>query len=208
MVAQDKANTLAKTYQDKRSDAILAAAAVFAEKSYHGASTSDIAARLGIKQSSLYYYFSSKDEALEEVCILAMQNNIQGVESAIAEQQGFENCLRAMIRFHLQGYRGCSEALKVHNEQRFHLPEERRERIKKDGQRYREILQDLFEEQVKAGALASATDCLFAAQSVIGLCNAWGARIARDEQIDLEDLSHKCAQLILQGVEYRPSSNY
>ena len=41
-------------------------AAVFAEKGFHGASTQDIANRLGINQAALYYYFPSKEAALEE----------------------------------------------------------------------------------------------------------------------------------------------
>src|SRR6266545_4179476 len=40
------------------------AATVFAEKSYAGASTRDIAERLGVRQASLYYYFPSKEAAL------------------------------------------------------------------------------------------------------------------------------------------------
>ena len=54
-------------YQQQKLSAIRAAAAVFARKGYHGASTTDIANELGIKQGSLYYYFSSKEEALEQV---------------------------------------------------------------------------------------------------------------------------------------------
>src|SRR4051794_3178923 len=45
-----------------------AAAKVFAERGYHGASTQDIANVLGIRQASLYYYFDSKEAALEAVC--------------------------------------------------------------------------------------------------------------------------------------------
>ena len=51
-------------YQQQRAQAIRCAAAVFAEKGFHGASTKDIAERIGIKQGSLYYYFKSKEEAL------------------------------------------------------------------------------------------------------------------------------------------------
>lgn len=40
-----------------------AAAAVFAERGFHGASTQDIADRLGMRQASLYYYFTSKEAA-------------------------------------------------------------------------------------------------------------------------------------------------
>ena len=39
---------------------IEAAARVFAERGFHGATTQDIADVLGIRQASLYYYFSSK----------------------------------------------------------------------------------------------------------------------------------------------------
>ena len=42
-----------------------AAARSFAEKGYLGASTKDIADRLGIRAASLYYYLPSKDAALE-----------------------------------------------------------------------------------------------------------------------------------------------
>src|SRR3954468_22146616 len=49
-------------------EVIGAAAKVFAERGYHGASTQDIANVLGIRQASLYYYFDSKEAALEAVC--------------------------------------------------------------------------------------------------------------------------------------------
>jgi AcrR family transcriptional regulator len=42
-------------YQKQKLAAIRAAASVFSAKGFHGASTADIAARLGIKQGSLYY---------------------------------------------------------------------------------------------------------------------------------------------------------
>ena len=38
---------------------------MFAERGYHGATTQDIADVLGIRQASLYYYFPSKEAALE-----------------------------------------------------------------------------------------------------------------------------------------------
>ena len=53
----------------RRSEEIIdAAARVFAERGYHGTSTQAIADVLGMRQASLYYYFPSKEAALEEVC--------------------------------------------------------------------------------------------------------------------------------------------
>src|SRR6516162_8399980 len=58
----------------RRSGEILdAAARIFAERGFHGATTQQIADLLGIRQASLYYYFPSKEVALEIVCM-------QGVE--------------------------------------------------------------------------------------------------------------------------------
>src|SRR5438105_14879648 len=69
----------------RRSAEIMEAAArVFAERGYHGASTQDIADTLGIRQASLYYYFPSKEAALEQVCLQGVggfYETAQGVES-------------------------------------------------------------------------------------------------------------------------------
>src|ERR1700751_2223893 len=53
----------------RSAEIIEAAARVFAERGYHGASTQDIADTLGIRQASLYYYFPSKEAALEQVSL-------------------------------------------------------------------------------------------------------------------------------------------
>src|SRR5262245_18946984 len=69
----------------RRSGEIMEAAArVFAERGYHGASTQDIADTLGIRQASLYYYFASKEAALEQVCL-------QGVAGFYETAQGIRN---------------------------------------------------------------------------------------------------------------------
>ncbi|MEZ5529902.1 MAG: helix-turn-helix domain-containing protein [Porticoccaceae bacterium] len=60
-------------YRQQHCRALAAAARVFAQKGFHGATTQDIASELGIKQGSLYYYFNSKETALEEVCLMALQ---------------------------------------------------------------------------------------------------------------------------------------
>ena len=65
-----------------------AAAFVFAEKSYAGASTRDIAERLGIRQASLYYYFPSKEAALAAICELGVKDFIANLQRIIAEPSG------------------------------------------------------------------------------------------------------------------------
>ncbi|HZD53798.1 MAG TPA: TetR/AcrR family transcriptional regulator [Woeseiaceae bacterium] len=190
-------------YRHQRLEAIRAAAAVFAEKGFHGASTRDIAERLGIKQGSLYYYFSSKEEALGEVCLYGVEEYVRRMERIAASDQPFEAKLVATLSSHLSSYRERNEALKVYNDERLYLPEERRTVLKERGSRYRQLLEGIFEEGIRQRVIRDSIDCHFAAQAVIGICNAWGDIIVRDPELDIFDVTQKCTDLLLHGFSER-----
>lgn len=194
-------------YQHQKQLAIRSAAAVFAEKGFHGASTRDIAARMGIKQGSLYYYFKSKEEALGEVCLFGIEQYVHRMEAIAASDSPFESKLMAIVTSHLTSYRERNEALKVHNDERLYLPEDKRAKLKALGSNYRQQLEKVFEEGARAGALRDSVDCHFAAQAVIGMCNGWGDIIVRDPELDLFDLIQKCTDLVLNGFVERRKKN-
>ena len=188
---------------DKQSKAVLAAAAVFAEKGYHGASTTDIADRLGIKQGSLYHYFRSKEDALESVCLLGIRDYVSRMEAIAVSEQPFEAKLVAAVTAHLSSYREKNEALKVHNDERLYLPMEKRGELKQLGSRYRQLLESMFREGLDSGSLRPSVDPHFATQTVIGLCNAWGDLIVRDRGVDVLDLANRCVDVLLNGFRER-----
>lgn len=193
-------------YQHQRRLAIRSAASVFAAKGFHGASTKDIAEHMGIKQGSLYYYFKSKEEALGEVCRYGIEDYVDRMQAIADSDQPFESKLLATITSHLSSYREKNEALKVHNDERLYLPEEKRATLKKLGSQYRQQLEGIFAEGVASNALRNSLDCHFAAQAVIGMCNAWGDIIVRDPELDLFDTIQKCTDMILNGFRERRKS--
>lgn len=189
----------AEKYTKQRQAAIRAAASVFAEKGFHGACTKDIAERMGIKQGSLYYYFKSKEEALGEVCLFGIQDYVGHMATIADSNQPFEAKLIATITSHLSSYRERNEALKVYNDERLYLPKARRSRLKELGSDYRQRLEGIFEEGRISGAVRQSVDCHFAAQAVIGMCNAWGDLIVRDPDLDLFTVIQKCTDLLING---------
>ena len=64
--AQSHTNTSAK--QNQREQIITVANRLFREKGYHKTSVSEIAHEVGMDQSSIYYWFPSKEAILEQVC--------------------------------------------------------------------------------------------------------------------------------------------
>jgi AcrR family transcriptional regulator len=191
--------TSTEKYEQQRQTAIRAAATVFAEKGFHGACTKDIAERMGIKQGSLYYYFKSKEEALGEVCLYGIQDYVGHMEAIAEGNQPFEAKLIATVTSHLSSYREKNEALKVYNDERLYLPKSRRSRLKELGSDYRQRLEGIFEQGKQNGAVRQSVDCHFAAQAVIGMCNAWGELIVRDADIDLFMVIQKCTDLLING---------
>lgn len=186
-------------YQQQRLKALAAAARVFARKGFHGASTQDIAAELGIQQGSLYYYFDSKEAALEEVCLMALRDYVDGMAEIVARNQTTGDKLTATIQAHLASYLKNDEALKVHNEQRLYLPQSRRQKLKQQGSRYRQLLEEIFRQGVEHQELRANLDCHFAALSLIGLCNYWGSMLLRDTKLKLNSITEQILQLTLQG---------
>lgn len=194
-------------YEQQRRAAIRSAAAVFAEKGFHGSSTKDIAEHLGIKQGSLYYYFKSKQEALGEVCLFGIQDYVQHMQSIAGSDQRFEAKLVATVTSHLTSYRENNEALKVYNDERLYIPAKKRSKLKELGSGYRQQLEGIFEEAIRGGAVRPSVDCHFAAQAVIGMCNAWGDLIVRDPDLDLFEIIRKCSDLLLNGFMDKTNSN-
>ena len=200
MAKQVPVQLVSNKYAQKKVVAIDAAAAVFADKGFHGATTQDIAAEMGIKQGSLYYYFKSKEEALQLVCEYGFENYVQRMQKICSKPQAFEAKMLAIITSHLTNYRHKNNAMKVHNEQRLRLPEERRVLLKELGSNYRRLLEATWQEGIDQGLVREDIDTHFVAYSVIGICNSWGANLVRDESLDLFETIEQCADLILRGT--------
>lgn len=187
-------------YAEKKTLAILAAAKIFSIKGYHGSTTGDIASELGIKQGSLYYYFKSKEQALQDVCEFGLKEYVGQMRDLCDQNSSISEKIRAVFAAHLSNYRNQYSAMKVHNDQRLYLAKERRSLIKKLGTEYRTLLEQLLQRAVEQGQLREEIDAHFIAYSIIGLGNSWGANLMRDETIEIDATVDKLSDMVLHGT--------
>lgn len=84
--------------EERRGQILEAALAVFSEKGYHATNVSDVAARAGVSQGTIYWYFDSKDE-LFEAAVLSFFDQF-GAEAVVGilEQETATEKLRAFSR--------------------------------------------------------------------------------------------------------------
>jgi TetR/AcrR family transcriptional regulator, cholesterol catabolism regulator len=182
---------------------IEAAARVFAERGFHGATTQDIADVLGIRQASLYYYFPSKEGALDLVCLQGVAGYFE-VAKAIASGPGTAaDKLARLIKSHLAPLTDRSDFVRVFLNERQHLPTESRRRIGKWSRGLERVFEDVVKEGVRQGEFRADLDTRLTVLGILGMANAV-ANWYRNEEVAIERISGEFARLIVDGAKKRP----
>jgi AcrR family transcriptional regulator len=182
---------------------IEAAARVFAERGFHGATTQDIADVLGIKQASLYYYFPSKEGALEQVCLQGVAGYVEAAKAIAAGPGTAADKLARVIRSHLSPLTDRSDFVRVFLNERQHLPAESRRRIGKWSRGLERVLEDVLKEGVRRGEFRSDLDTRLAVLGILGMVNAV-ANWYRAEEVAVERIIAEFVRLLRDGMMKRP----
>ena len=180
-----------------------AAARVFAERGFHGATTQDIADVLGIRQASLYYYFPSKEGALELVCLHGVGGFFEVAKAIAAGPGTAAEKLSRLIKSHLSPLVDRSDFVRVFLNERQHLPAESRRRIGKWSRGLERVFEDVLKEGVRRGEFRSDLDTRLAALATLGMANAVASWF-RKEDVAVDRISAEFARLIADGVTKRP----
>jgi len=185
----------------RRADEVIeAAAAVFAQRGYHGATTQDIADRLHIRQASLYYYFSSKEDALESICQRGVEGFIEHASAAARAPGTACERLAQVIGSHLRATSERHDFVRVFLSERQHLSDAARRRIGRFSARYEAIIQGIFEAGVASGELRGDLHCRLATLALLALCNSAAAWYGREPGLDLETIASNFSVLLCGGV--------
>ena len=197
--------TRRRASQRRRAPQIIdAAARVFAERGFHGATTQDIADVLGIRQASLYYYFSSKEAALELVCLRGVEGFFEAAKTIAARPESPRKRLISLIASHLSPLVDRADFVKVFLNERQHLPRESRRRIGRWSRGLERIFEDVIKEGVAKGEFRADLDVRLATLAILGMCNA-ASSWQRKENIDVTDIAEEFARLVTDGMGKRPT---
>ncbi len=181
-------------------EVIDAAAAVFAERGYHGASTQDVADRLGMRQASLYYYFPSKEAALEQVCLRSVGDFVERAEAVAAGPGRAADKLAALIRSHLAPVEERGDYVRCFLRERRFLPRDSARRIGRVARRYESILQGVIEAGIAAGELRRDLDPRLATLALLGMCNAAMEWYGREPNVSVGRIADAFAALAFAGM--------
>jgi AcrR family transcriptional regulator len=191
----------------RRSDEIVdAAARVFAERGYHGTTTQAIADVLGMRQASLYYYFPSKEAALELVCLRGTDGFVEAAEAVVEGEGTPLEKLARLIAAHLAPIETRGDYVKVFINERRYLPDASRRRLGRKTRRIERCFEHVILAGIADGSIRRETDARLAMLAVLGMCNAVINWREADRGRDMAEVAAGFARLIADGLAARTNA--
>ncbi|MCK9908678.1 TetR/AcrR family transcriptional regulator [Microbacteriaceae bacterium K1510] len=184
------------------------AAVAFAEKGYLGASTRDIAERLGIRAASLYYYLPSKEAALLAICKLGVLDFIENLKDIIASRAPAAEKLRAAVSNHLLPLRShpAADYVRVFALHRHELPDGARQEVGRLARAYQGLIQQIFEEGIASGEFAPDVNAERATLGLLGMCNSVLTARSLPPTSTVDDFIDEYSRIFIQGVMAKPGT--
>jgi AcrR family transcriptional regulator len=185
----------------RRADEIIdAAARVFAERGYHGTTTQAIADVLGMRQASLYYYFPSKEAALEEVCARGTDVFVEGAERVMQMDVPPLEKLKLLIASHLAPIQTMPDYVRVFINERRYLPDASRKRVGRKSRRIERFFELVIQDGIDDGSIRNGTDARLAMLAVLGMCNAVINWREADRNQDIGEIASGFAEIVAKGL--------
>lgn len=178
---------------------LAAAAKVFARRGYHGASTQDIADVLGIRQASLYYYFHSKEAALEAVCTVGVEDYAKHAQAIAGQRVSAADKVAQLVFRHLAPLAERQDYTIVFLRERRFLPPPARERIRAIERRYERLIERIIRQGIDGGEFRADLDARMATLALLGLGNSAAAWYGREPGVTLERITRDYVDLLVRA---------
>jgi AcrR family transcriptional regulator len=160
---------------------------------------------LGIRQASLYYYFASKEEALELVCLQGVAGYFEVAKAIAAGPGTAADKLARLIKAHLSPLTDRSDFVRVFLHERQHLPAESRRRIGRWSRGLERVFEDVLKDGLRRSEFRPDLDTRLVVLGILGMANAV-ASWYRHEDVAVERISAEFVRLAVDGVVKQPKA--
>ena len=192
--------TSAPNQRRRQSEILDAAAKVFAERGYYGASTQDIADVLGIRQASLYYYFSSKEIALELVCMKGVEGFFEAASEVAAKKISAADKVRGLVEAHLAPLLDRADFVKTFLNERQYLPTASRKKVGKLSRAYEKVIEKVIADGIASGQFRKGLDPRLMTLALLGMCKSVSAWVGKEDPYMVPEIAEQYARILLSGI--------
>lgn len=182
-----------------RDDILDAAAQVFRQKGFHGASMADIAETVELKKASLYHHVSSKQEILLALLDRALELLLEQIDVIAKQPMPADEKLRLMIQVYLRLLAENSDLSSVLLFEHRSLEPAQHKRHIPNRDRFEALWRDVLEDGIRSG-LFSCSDTGLAVRALMGTLNWTLTWYRPDGPLSIEHIADQYTVLFLNGL--------
>lgn len=182
-----------------RDDVLDAAAQVFRQKGFHGASMSAIADAVNLQKASLYHHVSSKQEILLALLDRALGMLTDHIAAISSQDTPADQKLRLMIRAYLSALADKADLSAVLLFEHRSLDKKTHDRHVPQRDKFEGIWRDVLNEGVRAKAF-DCKDTDMAVRALMGMMNWTLTWYRPDGNKSIEEIADGYADLLFHGL--------
>lgn len=190
-----------KNKSEKYHNILNSAGAVFAKLGFHKATISQIAAKAGVADGTVYLYFKNKDDILYQFVRVKTDSVFKKMNTAVNTAHNAEEKLRCLIRCHLEEFQNDKNMAVIFRSEVRYL-REIEPQIKDVSKMYLDLLSDIIEQGQIEGILRQDLFIglvkRFILGAVEGVINTW---VSADGRYDLVSMADPLVDLYLNGLK-------
>ncbi|PKW17475.1 TetR/AcrR family transcriptional regulator [Saccharopolyspora spinosa] len=191
-------------YDERRARLIEAAAKVFRDKGFQGASINDVATEFGSDRATLYYYVSNKHELFEMVIADAVQANVKMAEEVRSSEADAATKLRTILVELMRSYDANYPHLFVYlQEDMLRLAgadAEWEARMLDWSRRYFQAVRDVIQQGIDEKLFTSSLPVTITAQGVVGMIS-WSHHWYKPSgSVSADQIGEGFADMVLRGL--------
>lgn len=196
------------SYRGRRSQILKAAAATFQEKGVSATTLDDVAGRVGLDRASLYYYFSSKEQLLQDLLRVAVQRNVGRAEQIAASDLDAKSKLAAAIQALMRSYAEDYPYLYIFVDEylgglRTSKTTPWLKQVKQMAQRYDSAIHKIVTDGMNEGLFHKVADPTTVARGIVGMLNSTSTWFRPESPDDADRVAEDFSALIFNGLAVR-----
>lgn len=182
-----------------REDILEAAALVFRQKGFHGASMQDIADAVSLQKASLYHHVTSKQEILLLILDRALELLLERISSITTQDITPDRKLQAMMREYMKILVENQDLAAVLLFEHRSLESKQHARHVPNRDKFEQLWKDVLVEGVKARIFKCDNPAL-ATRALLGIMNWTMTWYSPDGLLSIEQVADQYSNLILNGL--------
>lgn len=184
----------------RRWEVLSALAECLARKGYYAVGMRELALAAGLNPGTLYHHFTSKDDALLSICLVAHKRTFNDLKVVMQGKLDFRGRIEAYLDAHCRSLDEIGDYLQVYINLRGHVPPEMARPLDEGWTKFRRLLARLFAEAKAAGEIPPDIDPKHLGRLLVGMIRVINQLHRAGRRREVRRFANLASRVLVRGL--------